>query len=475
MPYQTKAELPAAVKKLPDGAQSIFMAAFNAAHKQYKGDEQKAFAVAWAAVKQKYRQEGDKWVAKDHADMSICIVEPIQLEDADLRTTGKGFLVARPRVARAGNIQVYSGAEVGRPELDQVRVYRPPEEVFAPEAMQSLAHVPITNDHPRELVSSSNWKRHAVGWSGDEVARDGDAVRVPMMVADSTAVADVRSGKNKLSVGYTATLVWAPSGTQTEDGQTYDAKQVGIRANHIAICRQARGGPQLCLGDSFAALAEDSSPTPGPTQRRRPRMDDARVTTVDGISCEMSDTAAQVVQRALATAATAQQNLQTQLDASTQGRQAAEGRVTELTTQVGTLTGEVAALKKQLEDAKPTPTMLDGLVRARMDIVGRALSVLGNTFTCDGKTDIEIMRAVCAAKLGDGPAKAMSDPELAGAFKVLTTIQSDSGSGGSSLSSLAASFSTPHNSMDARAKALADRNQKLQDAWRNPPAQGAAS
>jgi cation transport regulator len=49
MPYSSKAELPAAVRKLPEHAQTIWMSAFNAAHKQYN-DEQKAFAVAWAAA-----------------------------------------------------------------------------------------------------------------------------------------------------------------------------------------------------------------------------------------------------------------------------------------------------------------------------------------------------------------------------------------------------------------------------------------
>jgi len=50
MPYHSKAELPAAVRKLPEHAQTIWMSAFNAAFKQYDGDEQKAFAVAWAAA-----------------------------------------------------------------------------------------------------------------------------------------------------------------------------------------------------------------------------------------------------------------------------------------------------------------------------------------------------------------------------------------------------------------------------------------
>jgi cation transport regulator ChaB len=50
MPYSQLSDLPPAVKKLPEHAQKIWMGAFNGAYSQYKGDEQKAFATAWAAV-----------------------------------------------------------------------------------------------------------------------------------------------------------------------------------------------------------------------------------------------------------------------------------------------------------------------------------------------------------------------------------------------------------------------------------------
>ena len=55
MPYGSKAELPSAVRKLPEHAQTIWMSAFNAALKQY-GTEEKAFAVAWAAAN-KYKSK----------------------------------------------------------------------------------------------------------------------------------------------------------------------------------------------------------------------------------------------------------------------------------------------------------------------------------------------------------------------------------------------------------------------------------
>ena len=65
MPYSNLSELPDGVKPLPTHAKEIYMAAFNAAFKQYDGDEAKSHATAWAAVKRKYEKNADgKWVAK---------------------------------------------------------------------------------------------------------------------------------------------------------------------------------------------------------------------------------------------------------------------------------------------------------------------------------------------------------------------------------------------------------------------------
>src|SRR5690606_29290937 len=105
-------------------------------------------------------------------------------------------------------IQLYAGYEVGKPELPVVRVYRPSDEVFSKDALATYPHKPITNDHPAEPVSAENWKDHAVGFIGDEVARDGEFVRIPLMLADARAIADIEAGKRELSAGYTCELEW---------------------------------------------------------------------------------------------------------------------------------------------------------------------------------------------------------------------------------------------------------------------------
>ena len=65
MPYSKNSELPESIRNaLPPAAQTMFRKAFNNAHKQYRS-EQRAFMVAWAAVKKKYAKGADKkWVRK---------------------------------------------------------------------------------------------------------------------------------------------------------------------------------------------------------------------------------------------------------------------------------------------------------------------------------------------------------------------------------------------------------------------------
>lgn len=68
MPY-TIANPPEAIKSLPKHAQEIFIAAYNSAYEQYKGDEERTNATAWAAVKTKYEKKGDQWIANESASL----------------------------------------------------------------------------------------------------------------------------------------------------------------------------------------------------------------------------------------------------------------------------------------------------------------------------------------------------------------------------------------------------------------------
>jgi hypothetical protein len=142
---------------------------------------------------------------------------------AGTRRTGDGYLVADARVARTG-IQNYLGVEIGRPEMQTVRVYRPGTEVFSEDTLKSAAHRPVTNEHPPEMVTSENWRTYSVGQTGDEIAGEGIFIRVPLMVSDEAAIRDIESGKQELSAGYVCDLDFTAG--MTSAGEAYDAVQV---------------------------------------------------------------------------------------------------------------------------------------------------------------------------------------------------------------------------------------------------------
>jgi hypothetical protein len=164
------------------------------------------------------------------------------------KRTADGYLAINARAARAGNVQTYLGAEVGRPDLSQVRVYRPDGEVFSKDTMASFAHRPVTMGHPSTPVSATNWNQFAKGWSDGEIARDGEFIRINMLLADADAIRAVESGVREISMGYDCDLIWG-AGT-SPSGEVYDARQSRIRGNHVAIVERARGGSELRIGDS---------------------------------------------------------------------------------------------------------------------------------------------------------------------------------------------------------------------------------
>lgn len=68
MPYSNLKDLPENIRaNLPQHAQEIYLAAFNNAWDEYSHDEERAYRVAWSAVKKNYVKDKSKgeWIAKD--------------------------------------------------------------------------------------------------------------------------------------------------------------------------------------------------------------------------------------------------------------------------------------------------------------------------------------------------------------------------------------------------------------------------
>jgi len=415
---------------------------------------------------------------------AIQIIDRMALDaSAKFRKTSDGYLTAVPRVARTG-IQLYAGDEVGMPELRTVRVYRPPDQVFDRASMLTYGHKPITNDHPKNPITADNWKTYSVGTADGEVMRDGDFIRVPMLIMDGKAVQDIEDGKSELSVGYSSTLKWE-QGVTPDTQEHYDAIQTAIRVNHIAIVDAARGGRKLKFGDGTGSASDDDDPAdPAATRQNQEdeMTDNARpaLTTVvvDSIPLAMDAQSATIVTKTLKEltdklTASAAQIAQLTTD-GVKIKSDSEAAIAKLSTDHKTAldkaNAEIETLKKQVADATLTPEKIEAMVAERGLMLGKAKAVLGDKLVTDKKSDAEVRRQVVDAKLGD-VAKGWSDEQIKVSFDTLTAgIKLDAAPG---VQDTARSFQAPHQQSgqwgDAeRQKAYAEHNKKLENRWKTP-------
>lgn len=318
------------------------------------------------------------------------------------RRTADGYLVADAKVARVG-IQEYLGSEVGRPDMPIVRVYRPESEVFGRDALGTYAHRPMTNNHPKEAVTADNWKTYSVGQTGGDVVRDGEYVRVPLVLMDSAAIADYEAGKRELSMGYEAEIVFQDG--ETADGQKYDAIQKNLRMNHLALVDKARGGDQLRIGDKRAPDAPDHAQTVI-NEEGRQMADNLRKVIIDGLTIETTEQGEQAINR-----------LQAQLSDSAKTMAAADAKHAQA---IADKDAEIAKRDASIDDLKGkvlTDADLDKRVAERADLITKAKAIADADYT--GKSDAEIRAAVVLAKFGDAAVKDKPQAYIDARFDIL--------------------------------------------------------
>jgi len=320
----------------------------------------------------------------------------------EARRTADGYLVADARAARTG-MQEYLGSELGRPDLALVKVYRPAEEVFSRDSMSTYAHKPATNEHPAAQVSAENWKALSIGQIGEGIVRDGDHVRVPLILMDSQAIADYERGKRDLSMGYEAEIVFQDG--QAPDGESYNAIQRNIRINHIALVQAGRAGTTR-IGDarSFGVL-DQAQPNPTP-KGGHPMADTLRKVILDGLTIETTEQGEQAIAK-----------LQKQIADSSVSLSDAQAKhvkqISDKDAELAKKDAEIDAMKAQvLSDAD-----LDKRVQERAGLVTQAKAIADADYA--GMADAEIKKAVVKAKCGDSAVDGKSAEYIAARFDIL--------------------------------------------------------
>lgn len=294
-----------------------------------------------------------------------------------------GFIKATGRISRIG-VQIYQ-----TPGGGEHRELRLPEEVFDEASLASFRQMPVTNNHPGDLVTAQDAKRYIVGSVGQDVKQEGNFVTASLMLYDAEAIACAKAGRSQLSCGYSCEVEEVPG---EWNGEKYDAVQRNIRGNHVALVDQGRAGPEARLRvdrldatDAFV-LASNS------TQTFSPENTMPQSVKIDGLSLEVTDANAATIQSALDRALTAQ-------------KQESDKTVTELKAKLDSVTGSKAKLVKVLAHQR-------AVVAARRDAMQQKKQEMIDCPQCDGAgemMDAEGMGMKCDFCDGEKKVSALAD------------------------------------------------------------------
>jgi hypothetical protein len=180
-------------------------------------------------------------------------------EITTVEVTPQGFLKVPGFATRTGVFTYRDGDGTLRREL------RHPDDVFAPESTVTLKNVPVTLEHPPEMLTPENVKQYMKGYTTDRVEVNRDLLETDLIIADQEAIDAVQSKKaRELSCGYYADLV---EETGDFNGAQYDCRQKNVRYNHLAIVKGGRAGPEVRLRmDSKDAVQEKEQVQSAPGQ-----------------------------------------------------------------------------------------------------------------------------------------------------------------------------------------------------------------
>ena len=161
-------------------------------------------------------------------------LDSIRLDDTYF--TEEGYLIDHPVVTSVGIF------EYNNPDGSTRRELRLPEHVFDKESLSSYEGKPVIITHDAGRVDRRNVEREIVGTMLSKGYRDGEDVRVKVIIHSIDEVK--KSGLRELSLGYDLVLDETPGKWK---GQPYDAIQTEIRINHLALVGDARAGEQARL------------------------------------------------------------------------------------------------------------------------------------------------------------------------------------------------------------------------------------
>jgi hypothetical protein len=193
-----------------------------------------------------------------------------------------------------------------------------------------------------------------------------------------------------------------------------------------------------------------------------------KMLTIDGVQVEMTDTYAQIVQRAIEKYDQSAEEAKKKVAALEAEMAAEKKKEGDSAVLLVTKDTQIKELEAKLKDSELTPDKLDAAIMDRVAVTEKAKTILGDKLVTKGKTVNDIRRQVVDAKVGD-VAKGWSDEHVKVSFDTLAVGSKDTGQG---VQDIAQVFSAPRVSVSAQDesnKAYENYCKDLESAWQKKP------
>lgn len=334
--------------------------------------------------------------------MKIKINQVIDLKPTKRIRTPQGFLICKDVTLAKPMVKEYYAGELGVVDgfepTDIINIYTPPDVLFGQPVLDGYNGSDTVMMHPKgNQLTSENYKEHVIGTAKNVRAENGYLV-ADLTIKDKWAIKAIEFDDVKqISLGYAAELDMT-AGT-TETGQEYHGQWVGMVADHVAVVRDGRCGPDCKIGDRQTVIKSEAN---------------SMKVKIGNLEFDVGDNST------LAQAINAQSQ---ELDALKTGELKVGDQkfgMSELTATQATidkLVGDNKTLSnanKELTEKQVTPEQVEALVADRVATIDNAKK-LNEAIVTDGKSSEQIRREVVTVNADSTLVKAIIGDSVADA------------------------------------------------------------
>jgi hypothetical protein len=346
---------------------------------------------------------------------NISRFDQVNLDEYKLTQTPEGYLEGFAIATRVGVFSYMKADGTIQKE------FRPAEEVFQEDSINSFKMIPITDEH-QGAISAENAKSLSVGITGQEIKQDGRYLAPFVKITDKEAIRQVKLGKRGLSFGYTVDLVKEDG---IYNGEKYDFVQRNIRGNHLAIVNYGRAGDKarLRIDSQDAFCVNNNFNNNQNSMLKKIRLDEKDFEVAEEVAAKLDSSAAKI----------------SDLESTNK----------ELKSRMDSIQGECDGLKSKVEalSKQDHSQIINEQVKSKISLISKAKQILKSDEDFIGLSEREIKSKVISAIQPEAKFDEKSDEYVSARFDTILEFQSNE--------KLAKHFAVASNKSDS------DENQDL--------------